>query len=201
MYIDKSLKVYLDDLAAKKAAPGGGSASALVGAEGTALLIMAANFTLGKERYRQYDKEVCSILAKLEDLRKRFMVQVDGDVEAYTKLAGIFKIKKGAPIDEDLKEASGVPMDIAKSSLEALKLGLQLVDKANPNLISDVGVGNEFLSAAYEGAKYNIEINLNSMRDREHISKIRADLGAMDKEVFSLKKAINDKVKSIMGNG
>ncbi|MBU0881617.1 MAG: cyclodeaminase/cyclohydrolase family protein, partial [Candidatus Omnitrophica bacterium] len=46
MYIDKTLKEYFDDLAAKKAAPGGGSASAAVAATGTSLMSMVANFTI-----------------------------------------------------------------------------------------------------------------------------------------------------------
>lgn len=198
MYIDKSLKTYLDDLAAKKPAPGGGSAAALVGATGAALLAMAANFTVGKEKYKQFEKEVSSILTKLEDLRKRLMAQVDGDVEAYTKLSAMFKTKKGRELDDDLKEAVAVPFDIAKVSVDTLKLGLELVDRTNPNLISDIGVANELLVASYEGAKYNVEINLNSMHDKEYSLKTGEALKSMDKDIITLKKAINDKVRSIM---
>ncbi|TBR15974.1 hypothetical protein EPO66_05245, partial [bacterium] len=47
VYINKSIKKYLEDLSAKKPVPGGGSASALTAALGSSLISMVVNFTLG----------------------------------------------------------------------------------------------------------------------------------------------------------
>ena len=61
MYVNKSLKKYLDDLTAKLPAPGGGSAAALVAALGAALIGMVINFTLGKPKYARYQMELTKI--------------------------------------------------------------------------------------------------------------------------------------------
>ena len=58
MYRNQSIKKYLDDLAAKKPAPGGGSAAALAGAVGVALLSRAVNFTVGKDQYKHYEQQL-----------------------------------------------------------------------------------------------------------------------------------------------
>lgn len=81
-YRNHTLKRYLDDLAAKLPAPGGGSAAALGAALGAALVSMVVNFTIGKPRYAQYDKELKAILGRSEKLREEFLRLVDLDVDA-----------------------------------------------------------------------------------------------------------------------
>ena len=56
--IDMEVKEYLDVLKSDAPAPGGGSVSALAGAQGVALFTMVADLTLGKEKYAEY-QEVC----------------------------------------------------------------------------------------------------------------------------------------------
>ena len=69
MYIDDSMKKYLDDLSARIPAPGGGSASALVGATGLSCLLMVANFTTNKKGYEQYQNEIKKITSELESIK------------------------------------------------------------------------------------------------------------------------------------
>jgi len=83
MYKDESLEKYLDDLAAKLPAPGGGSAAAMTAAMGVSLISMVVNFTLGKPKYAQYEAELKRILENSEVLRKEFLNLVDLDVAAY----------------------------------------------------------------------------------------------------------------------
>jgi len=92
MYKDQSIQKYLDDLAAKLPAPGGGSAAALAAAMGAALISMVVNFSLGKPKYAKYEKELKSILDKSEGLRREFLNLVDLDVRAYHK---VFNSRKG----------------------------------------------------------------------------------------------------------
>ena len=58
MYIEDSLKKYIDDLSAKLPAPGGGSAAALTGALGVSLILMVLNYTVGKEKYKKFEEEL-----------------------------------------------------------------------------------------------------------------------------------------------
>ena len=82
-YKDESLKKYLDDLAARLPAPGGGSAAAFNAAIGAALISMVVNFTLGKPRYAEYENELKKMLEKSERLREEFLNLADLDVTAY----------------------------------------------------------------------------------------------------------------------
>jgi formiminotetrahydrofolate cyclodeaminase len=201
MYIEKPLKEYLEDLAAKKPAPGGGSAAALAGALGVALLEMSANFTVGKEKYKEYEQDASEALRMSGILRNSLTHLVDSDVEAYSKLSEAFKMKNDSHLDAALKEATRIPVTIAQDSLEGLRQAVKLAGACNPNLISDVGVAGELLSSAYEGAKYNIKINLKLIRDEEFVGMIRTHLKTMNREVAALRRKIARKVRSIMEAG
>ena len=107
-YRDESLKKYLDDLAAKLPAPGGGSAAALNAALGAALISMVINFTVGKPKYARYKRELKAMLKRCEELRKKFIDLVDLDVAAY---------KSGR-----IKDALDVPFMLCRLCFEAIKL-------------------------------------------------------------------------------
>ena len=111
-YQQRSIKEYLDDLAARKPAPGGGSASALAGALGCALLSMSCNFTLGKEKYKDDQPRIKQTLKQTEGLRKRLLALVDLDVKVYYK---VFNSRKGKPdvYQKNLISATNVPLKSA----------------------------------------------------------------------------------------
>jgi len=177
IYISKSLKRYLDDLAAKKPAPGGGSAAALAGAIGVALLCMVANFTIGKEKYRGVEKEIKKILVQSEKIRKKLLELVDLDVITYKKVAVAKNKKKShALYQKSLREATIVPLNISRFSFQALKLCPILEKKGNKYLISDVHVADALLRAAVKSAILNVKINLPFIKDKQFRVKINQQL-------------------------
>ncbi len=149
MYRHKSLKKYLDDLAAKKPAPGGGSASALVGALGLSLLSMATNYTIGKKKYKDRESQMRKILSSTENLRKRLLELVDLDICVYRK----FYESKGKLRDRVLKETKRIPRQIIKCCQKGFKLSSILVKRGNVNLISDVKAARTLLEAAQRAAR------------------------------------------------
>ncbi len=172
MYATQSLKTYLDDLAAKRPVPGGGSAAALVGALGCALLSMACNYTLGKERYKDAEKEIKKILKQTETLRKRFLSLVSLDAAAYLK---VFNSRKGSSCiyQENLINATKVPLEICRLSNTAYKLCPFLIKKANKYLISDVYVARELLKSCFKSGKFNVIINFPQIKDKKFISQAK----------------------------
>ena len=70
-YVDKSLRHYLSKLSAKVPAPGGGSASALLGALGCGLLCMVANYTLAKKAFNGYKERAKRVLKESEKVREK----------------------------------------------------------------------------------------------------------------------------------
>jgi len=184
MYYNKSLKEYLDDLSAKLPAPGGGSASALVGGVGVSLLSMVINFTLGKPSYQRYEKELKKILKDLEDLRDKFLKWVDEDVKAYKS--------------KDIWQALEVPLKIAQACFSALKLCSSLLKKTNPNLISDIACGSIFLEAGFFGAYFNVEANLKFIKDKKITKKIRKEILQKAKVVKNIRKKMEEEIGALI---
>ena len=190
MYDTSSIRDYLDKLASRAPAPGGGSASALVGATGAALLSKVANFTIGKEKYKSVEKEIENILKRSERLREEFIKLCSEDAKAYQKLSGAFKLPKTDErknkIQDALKEALAVPLEVCKKANEAIGLCMPVAQKGNINLITDVGDAALMLDSAFKSALLNVGINLKGIKDEKFILEVRKTLDPIEKETSSV---------------
>jgi len=209
MYIKGPMKKYLDDTASGEPTPGGGSVAALVGALGAALTSMVCNFTVGKERYKDVEKDVAEILSQAEELRGDLTELMQADTEAYGQVSEAYgmprktskqKRARTAAIQEALKGALEVPLKATMRCYDILKLNASLVDKGNPNLISDVGVAVALAESALQSAAMNVEINLAYIKDEEFCKEVREKLDPVVAESTGIKTAVWDKVmKAITG--
>ncbi len=68
---DKSIEIFLDELASKQATPGGGSAAAVMGAQAAALVSMVCNLTIGKPKYAAVELELRDLLGEAKCCGKR----------------------------------------------------------------------------------------------------------------------------------
>jgi methenyltetrahydrofolate cyclohydrolase len=177
-YKTQNLNKYLNDLAAKLPAPGGGSAAALNAAMGASLVSMVVNFTLGKPKYARFEEELKSVLVKSEKLRKHFLDLLDLDIAAYQS--------------KNIKKALTVPLELARSCYLAAQLCLPLIRKGNVNLISDVAIAAVFFESAFVSACLNVEINLKSLDDVKLTQATRRKLQQMHKNIFKIRKNAED---------
>ncbi|HPL82779.1 MAG TPA: cyclodeaminase/cyclohydrolase family protein [Candidatus Omnitrophota bacterium] len=184
MYKNRAIKVYLNDLAARLPAPGGGSACALNAAMAAALLSMVINFTLGKPKYAQYEKELKDILRKSESLRVEFLNLVDLDVIAYKS--------------KNLRDALNIPFMVARLSFEGIKLCPALVKKGNLNLISDVAVAAILFEASLASARFNVDINLKSLGDKKLARVIGGELNRKQKQAEKIRVNTERRVGEII---
>ncbi len=207
MYINQSLKKYLDDLARRQATPGGGSAAALTGALAAGLLSMVSNYTIGSPKYKAVEEEVSGYLKESESLRLRFMELVDLDVTSYDKVYQAQKLPRETPeeknvrrgkILEAVKEAAVVPIEICQLSYRALKLCEMMLDKTNVNLVSDLAVSGTLLEGGFKAALINVEINVVDLNDTNFIIEIRKMLGPMEKEIEIISSSIQERTKKII---
>ncbi|MFC1709523.1 cyclodeaminase/cyclohydrolase family protein [Candidatus Omnitrophota bacterium] len=190
MYIDDSIRRYVDDLAAKLPAPGGGSAAALTGTLGVSLVLMVLNYTIGKEKYKKFEGGLNLALTVSKDLKKKLSLLIDRDVEAYKKVSSTFSSEDGTIKEKSLKDAAGVPIEICNCCYEAIKVCRDVMDKTNKNLISDIAVAAEFLEAAYNSALFNIKINLKGIKDQEFSSNIKKVIEPQIEKVAEIREAI-----------
>lgn len=197
--LEKPASQFLSELSSNAPVPGGGGASAAVGAFAAALGMMVTNLTIGKKKYADYEEEVKAVRDRLEGLRDQLIDLVDGDAVAFEPLSKAYSIPKDDPerdtiMENALYEASVVPMSIMETVLAAAKELEVLVEKGSKLAVSDVGVGILFAQAAIEGASLNVYINTKSMKDRERAAALDAKADAIIAEGAALKARIYDGV-------
>ncbi|MCK9594469.1 MAG: cyclodeaminase/cyclohydrolase family protein [Candidatus Omnitrophica bacterium] len=178
------LKKYLDDLAGKLPAPGGGSAAAMSAALGSALISMVLNFTVGKPKYAEYESQLKKCLDKSEKLRLEFLHLVDLDVTAYSS--------------KDLRKSMDVPLMVCRLCFEAIDICPLILGKSNQNLISDVAVAAVLLESAFFSAYVNVDINLKYLNDPELAKGIRKELDEKGKVVRKIRQQMEVKVGKII---
>lgn len=159
---EDSIKLYLERLASNEPTPGGGSASALVGALGAALLEMVCNFTLGKEKFKPVEKEVAPILRDATSARQRLMELIKEDEAAYKPVASAYQMpkdtdqqrqKRKKAIEKTLEQSKKVPQEVKRLCERLLPYCDELVKKGNPMLASDARCAKGLLQAAVKGAE------------------------------------------------
>lgn len=174
--VDMKITEFLDVLKSDAPAPGGGSASALSGAQGCALLMMVADLTLGKEKYRDFEEICLQAKKKGQSLYEELRASVDRDTEAFNLISAAFKLPKDTDEEKAVRRAAiadgtliatEVPFNTMKLGFEALKLVESLIGKSNPNCSSDLGVGALHLKACIEGSWLNVKINLPGVKNEE----------------------------------
>lgn len=193
--LEKPATQFLAELSSNAPVPGGGGASAAVGAFAAALGMMVTNLTIGKKKYAEYEEEVKAVRDRLEGLRDQLIDLVDADAVAFEPLSKAYSIPKDDPargtiMENALYEASIVPMKIMETILAAAQDLEILVEKGSRLAVSDVGVGILFAQAAIEGASLNVYINTSSMTDRERAAALDARADAIIAEGAALKERI-----------
>lgn len=198
---------FLDVLKSDAPAPGGGSASALSGAQGCALLMMVADLTLGKEKYRDFEEICLQAKKKGQSLYEELRASVDRDTEAFNLISAAFKLPKDtdeekavrrAAIADGTLTATEVPFNTMKLGFEALKLVESLIGKSNPNCSSDLGVGALHLKACIEGSWLNVKINLQGVKNEEKAAYFEKEGRSMYEASEKIAAECFDKVLKVL---
>ena len=172
---------FVEVLGSKAPVPGGGGASALVGAVGTALGNMVGALTVGKKKYADVEEEMKELMAKATTLQDELLHLIERDAEVFEPLSKAYgmpreteeeKAEKARVMEIVLKDACSVPMEIMEKCCEAIDLIVEFAAKGSALAISDAGVGAAFCKAALEGASLNVYINTKSMKNREYAEEL-----------------------------
>ncbi|MCX7083943.1 MAG: cyclodeaminase/cyclohydrolase family protein [Methylococcales bacterium] len=189
---DKSIELFLDELASKSPTPGGGSVSALMGAQSAALVSMVCNLTIGKPKYVEVEAEMIDLLEKSEALREKLMALISADVCTFDQLMAAYglpketdeeKLHRSEMIQQALKMATQVPLDCAKACAEAIKLSRRAANNGSLVVISDAGAAVMSAFGGLKSAALNVYINTNSLKDSAFVQVTLAELDAVLKNV------------------
>lgn len=193
--IELSSEKFLTELASSAPAPGGGGGAAMAGALAAALSSMVANLTIGKEKFAAQEAEVKELLKQAEAERARLLQLVGEDAAVFNSFMSCYKLPKAteaekaartAAIRAAAKKAATVPLDIARSAFNVLKLADKLVVLGNPGVITDGACSALLARAALRCAEYNVRINLGLTKDEAWNAQVAAKLEVMLKEAEAL---------------
>ena len=202
-FSDKSCSEFVEVLATKAPVPGGGGASAMVGALATALGNMVGSLTVGKKKYAAVEEEMRALKDRCDRLQKDFLHLVERDAEVFEPLARAYsmpknteeeKAEKARVMEIVLRDACSVPMEIMEKCCEAIDIIAVFAEKGSVIAISDAGVGAAFAKAALQGASLNVYINTKSMADRVLAAELNAKCDRMLEEYSGKADAIFDSV-------
>lgn len=172
---------FLTELSSKAPVPGGGGASALVGAAGCSLGTMVGNLTLGKKKYADVQEDIHELIIKSEKLKEELLELINEDAKAFEPLSKAYGLPKETPneiaykdevMEKALYEASVVPLNIMKKIYEMILLHDEYAAKGTKIAISDVAVGVVFCKSALLGASMNVFINTKSMKNHDTAKKL-----------------------------
>jgi glutamate formiminotransferase len=189
-------------------APGGGSVAALMGALGASLGGMVANLSASKCAWDDKLKYFSDWAVKAQQLKDELLFLVDEDTAAFKKVIDAFALPKesaeekavrSAAIESATKYAAEVPLKVMETASKSYQLLSEMVEKGNPNSISDVGVGALATRACVEGAALNVRINLGQLKDEKFNSALVAKIRKISADSENRFKKISQVVESKLG--
>lgn len=202
--IDMQVKDYFQLVASDAPAPGGGSASALCGAQGIGLIAMVARLTASKEKFAAYHPVCRQVVETADAICDKLSQQVDIDTEAYGRIAGAFKLPKDTDeqkaarkkaIGEATEYATRVPLETMRLGVQGLECAGQLMGNYNTNCASDVGCGVEGMLCCVRGAWLNVLINVGGVPDQATGDSLKAEGEALAARAEELAAKLAAQVK------
>jgi formiminotetrahydrofolate cyclodeaminase len=180
MITQRPLEAFLDELASGAPTPGGGSAAAIMGAMGAALISMVCNVTIGKKGHEAVEADMKSVRDDSEKLRIRLTAMVAEDIAAFDGLMAAYRLPKvteedksrrAAAIQSSLRAATETPLACARACAQVVALSKRAGEKGYAGVISDAGVGVLAANTAL-----NVYINSPSLKDRAIADAATAEL-------------------------
>jgi glutamate formiminotransferase/formiminotetrahydrofolate cyclodeaminase len=175
---------FLERLAAPTGTPGGGSAAAAAAAMAAGLATMVASMSRGKKAYLEYGRELGEAIARLTELREELTAAIDQDADAYDGVVKAYRQARASAggegsVNAALERATRVPLEVAQRALEVAGIAETLGPITNPNMRSDLATAVALAKAGVEGARSNVEINLESLKDGPLAAELRQKLAAL----------------------
>lgn len=172
-----SLRGFIEEVASRSSAPGGGSVSAVVAALGAGLGSMAAKLTLGVRKFEDVDSKMREIIPALHNASNALIPMIDADTEAFNDYIKAISLPKrtkeekqfrSEKMQQGLKKAIAIPlrtMQTADSAWDAME---QTALYGNIASKSDIEVGARALEIGIWGAYRNVMINMADIKDETY---------------------------------
>ena len=172
--------------------PGGGSAAALAGALGAALVEMVSNLTHGKKKYQHFQDEAKQLLDEANHLRSELTIGIEADADAFDQVMAARRVmdlspqEKEAQIEAATVQAGEVPLQAARLSNRVAHIAYKMVESGNINAITDAAAGGLLARTAVQIAALNVKINAKDLQDQQLARSWLVELEQIDGEVSKI---------------
>lgn len=204
----RPLPDFLEALGSNAPAPGGGAASALVGALAAALAEMVANFTVGRPRFQSVEQTMRAAVEQTRQLRTDLIDLIDADERAYQAVSTAYRLPKttdeerasrDAAIQLALHGAMQPPLRVMELSCTAIDLAAEMAAAGNPTVASDAGCAALLGEAAVRAAALNVLANVVLLQDQEAASQARMTVAQLEERAAATREHTMAAVHARMG--
>ena len=185
---DQQIGAFLEQLAARVPAPGGGATAALHAAQAAALLGMVARYSDGP-KYADHAASIDRVRDGADAVRSEALALAEADAAAFGAVAEAYRLPKdddaagtvrSAAIGAALAGAAEPPAALVGAAERLVELAEQLLPVGNPNLLTDVAAAAEAARAAATTARLNVEVNLAGITDEAARTRLAAVAARVD---------------------
>ncbi|MDR0433542.1 MAG: cyclodeaminase/cyclohydrolase family protein [Gracilibacteraceae bacterium] len=203
-----TLEEFLTQAASGAPTPGGGSVAAYTAALGFAMLSMAANLTVGKEKYRAVEAEARRVLREAAAGAEKACAGVAADIRVFEEYMRAYKAPRDDPeaaarrrrdLAAAARAAALTPLELARDCAVGLRLAVALAPVGNTGVISDVGAAACLLDGALESALLSVDVNLAQIDDPAFTEPIRRESEGLRRESAALRAGTLAAVSRGMG--
>jgi methenyltetrahydrofolate cyclohydrolase len=201
---EMTIKGFLAETASSAPVPGGGSVAALSASVSASLIEMVAGLTIGKKGFEEVEGQMKEIAEKAANYKEKFVADIDRDADSFNVVSKAYKMPKetdedkkarSAAIQDGLKLAATVPMEVAEDAFKLLAMAEVVVTKGNQSAVTDGAVATMMARTAVLSALYNVEINLGSIKDADFVAGLQSRVDSIKSRVHDVEKSILATVK------
>lgn len=206
--VDMTCTGFANETASESPAPGGGSISAYMGSLGAALGTMVANLSSHKPGWDERWEEFSQWAEKGQKLKDELLWLVDEDTHSFNLIMDAFGMPKSneaekaarkQAIQNATKYAIEVPFKTIQRSFDVFEICAAMIEKGNPNSVTDAGVGVLCARAAVMGAYLNVKINASSLEDKVFADEMVSKAHAYVVKAQQLESELMKKVEEVIG--
>jgi len=203
---DRSIDLpsFLERLASNAPTPGGGAASAYVGALGAASVAKVAAVSVGKPKFAAHDADLRARLDHLVSLRDRFLALAADDEAAFAAFMRAYRLPKATDderttravaVQDGMRQAAAAPLRIMAAAREVLDAAEAIAATGNPNALGDCGAGAAMAVAAMRVSLLNVTANIAGLVDGAEVAGYRAQLHDLMDGVAERERALLDAIR------
>lgn len=203
-----SVRALIERLASDDPIPGGGSASALAGAMGAALVQMVVALTAGRPVAEGNEDALDELRLRAATLQSELLRLAELDAAAYASVVearrlprttDLERLARQRQVEAATREATSVPLETARRADEVLTLAERLAPIGSRHAVSDVGVGAELAATAVRGAALNVAINLPYLAGDEALrteaaSETERLVAGLDPRVAAIRDTVAERI-------